>query len=170
MTIKKWIDFNEKFYSGNFKSKIGDLLKREVGGRPFFNSLDKLIKEDPDVLREITKDLENEYLVASGDFGDNLFNLWENKGIKCKGVLVFNGKIVTKKKGINYYYPEDFDIDNKEFIFVDDSYFSGRTFREVEKYLSEEHKSSIKEIRVGYDGSKEKDPKIKSLYRYYENI
>ena len=126
------------------------------------------MKKDEDVIKEIVKGLENEYLVSSGDFGDNLFNLWEGGLIKCLGILVFNGKIVTKKKGINYYYPENFDIDGKKFVFVDDSYFSGKTMREIEKYLMEEHKSSITEIRVGYDGSKEINSKIKSLYRYYK--
>lgn len=168
MRIKKWINFNEKFSSDVFRSDVKDILNQEGGGKPFFNKLDKKIKEDSDTIREITRGLEDKYLVGSGGFGDNLFNLWENGSIICKGVLVFNGKIVTKKRGINYYYPEDFDINNKSFVFVDDSYFSGKTMREIEKYLLEEHQSTISEIRVGYDGSKEKNPKVKSLYRYYK--
>ncbi len=167
MRIKKWIDFNEKFSSTRFNSDIKGLLDKEGGGKIFFNKLDKVIKEDPDIIKEITQGLKDKYLVSSGGFGDNLFNLWESGSLECKGVLVFNGKIVTKKKGINYYYPEEFDVDNKSFVFVDDSYFSGKTMREIEKYLLEEHQSTISEIRVGYDGSKEKNPKVKSLYRYY---
>lgn len=168
MRIIKWEEFNEKFSNKEFKSHILHLLDKERGGRPFFDSLDKIIKENPDIIQEITKGLDQKYLVCSGGFGDNLFDLWERGIIKCEGVLVFNGKIATKKRGINYYYPEDFDVDKKEFVFVDDSYFSGKTLREVEKYLLEEHQSLISEVRVGYDGSREKDPRVKSLYRYYK--
>ncbi len=168
MRIKDWTSFNEKFSEVQFVSNINHLLNREIGGTQFFNNLDKLIKDNPDIIQEIVGNSENEYLVSSGDFGDKLFDMWESGNIKSKGILVFNGKIVTKKKGINYYYPENFAIDNKKFVFVDDSYFSGKTMREIEKYLLEEHGSSISEIRVGYDGSRDRDPKIKSLYRYYK--
>lgn len=166
--IKNWIQFNEKFSQEDFKSTVSDVLKSERGGRQFFNKMDQIIKDNPDTIKEIMSGLEKDYIVCSGSFGDNLYDLWEKGELECRGILVFNGKIATKKRGINFYYPENFEIDNKEFVFVDDSLFSGKTVREIEKYLQEEHNSSIKLIKVGYDGSKEPNPKVKSLYRYYK--
>jgi|GEM_PF-6503957 len=33
---------------------------------------------------------------------------------------------MTKDKGVTYWYPSTFDIKDKEFVFVDDSLFSGK--------------------------------------------
>ena len=83
-------------------------------------------------------------------------------------MLIFNGKILTRNKGINSYYPHDFEIENKEYVFVDDSFFSGKTMSTIEEYL-EDHNSSIKLSKIAYDGSVKKNPKIRSLYRYYDH-
>lgn len=52
-------------------------------------------------------------------------------------MLIFNGKILTRNKGINSYYPHDFEIENKEYVFVDDSFFSGKTMSTIEEYLED---------------------------------
>ena len=79
--IKNWIQFNEKFSQEDFKSTVSDVLKSERGGRQFFNKMDQIIKDNPDTIKEIMSGLEKDYIVCSGSFGDNLYDLWE------KGVL-----------------------------------------------------------------------------------
>ena len=56
------------------------------------------------------------------------------------------------------------DISNKDFVYVDDSYFSGRTVETIRNYLLD-FNSTIKEINVVYNGSKNKN--INSFYNYY---
>jgi hypothetical protein len=164
MIIKKF----EKFSRTNYLNLIDKTIDSGIGGRDFFNKIDSYIKEDPDVIKEIFSGLEDRWVVSSGSFGDRSYELWNSGQIKCKGVVVFNGKIVTKNKGINSYYPENFDLDNKEFIFVDDSIFSGKTVDLIENYLIEEHKSKIVSVKVGYDGSRNLNREIESLYNYYK--
>ncbi len=160
--IKKF----EKFSKTDYLDLVDNVIKSDVGGRKFFNKIDKLIKEDPDTIKEICKGLSSEWIVSSGSFGDRLYDIFSRGEIKCRGIIVFNGKILTKNKGVNSYYPESFDLDNKTFVFVDDSIFSGKTLNEIERYLIQEHNSKISKIRVGYDGSK-LDRRIESLYKYW---
>lgn len=148
---------------------VKDLLKKYVGGRPFFNALDDSIKNivNQDIVIEVMKGLENDWIATSGGFGDKLFNLWESGAFKCKGMVVFNGKMCTKKKGVTCWYPYNIDLDNKSFVFVDDSLFSGGTAKKIDTHLREDHNSKLKGISVVYDGSKERNNSVKSLFRYY---
>lgn len=148
---------------------VKDLLKKYKGGRPFFNALDDAIKNimNEDIIIEIMRGLENEWVVTSGGFGDRLYKLWEEGKIKCRGIIVFNGKMCTRKIGVKCWYPTNIDVDNKNFIFVDDSLFSGGTYKKIDDYLEEFHNSKIKSVSVVYDGSPNKNPIVKSLFRYY---
>ena len=148
---------------------VKELIQQYGGGKEFFDALDDRIKtvNNEDLTLSLVRGCEDKWLVSTGGFGDKLHKLYEEGKIKCRGVLVFNGKIMTKDKGVTYYYPSDFDIEDREFVFVDDSLFSGKTFRVIEDFLKK-HNSTIEYISVIYDGSKEKSPKIHSLYRYYD--
>lgn len=145
---------------------VKDLLKKHVGGRPFFNALDDAIKDvvNEDIVIELMNGLENQWIATSGGFGDRIYKMWKDGKIRCRGMVVFNGKMCTRKIGVTCWYPADFDIENKEFIFVDDSLFSGGTVKKVDDYLSEYHNSSIKSVAVVYDGSQNRNSLVKSLY------
>ncbi len=148
---------------------IEKLLAKYKGGRPFFDALDDQIKNslNEDITISLMKGCENKYICSSGGFGDKVHKLWKEGKIKCKGLIIFNGKIMTKDKGVTYWYPADFDIKDKEFVFVDDSLFSGKTFRVIEDFLKG-YNSTIEYVSVVYDGSKRKDERIHSFYRYYD--
>jgi len=158
----------KEFNNYKFKSDIEELLTTHIRGRKFFNTLDDLIKYNSDFLLELVKGYENDYIASSGKFGDMLYELYESGKFKAKGLVIFNGKICTKKKGVTCWYPYDINLDNKEFIFIDDSIHSGRTIDKIESYLKREHNSNIKEISVAYDGKKIKDDRVKSIYRFYD--
>jgi len=147
---------------------ISNLLLKYEGGRPFFDALDDQIKNsiNEDIVISLMRGTEDKYVVSSGEFGDRVFNLYNEGKFKCKGMVVYNGKIMTKDKGVTYWYPPDFDLNNKEFVFIDDSLFSGKTLSVIENHLRE-HNSKIEYVSVVYDGSKKKDPKVHSFYRYY---
>lgn len=59
------------------------------------------------------------------------------------------------------------DIICNKFIFLDDSYYSGKTARKV-KAAVEDNGGEIVRTYVFYDGSPEKRDDVVSLYRYYK--
>ncbi len=171
----KYIELFERFYnpSKDIKDKldsiIKDLLNRYKGGKSFFDALDDSIKDitNQDMTLALLRGNTNEWIATSGEFGDTIYKLWKSGKFRCKGLVVFNGKMMTNEIGINNWYPIDFELDNKEFLYVDDSYFSGSTARKIDNFLSE-YNSRVKSISVIYDGSKEKNKMVKSFFRYYK--
>lgn len=145
------------------------MISKHRGGREFFDALDDAIKSviNEDMILALVRGNKNEWLATSGEFGDILYKLWKEGKFQCKGLVVFNGKMLTNKTGVNAWYPVDFELDNKNFIYVDDSLFSGGTAKKIDSFLRE-HNSSIKSISVIYDGSKEKSKLVKSFFRYYK--
>jgi len=84
-------------------------------------------------------------------------------------MVIFNGKINTYGLDVLSYYPYDFNLNNKEFIFVDDSLFSGNTYNKIDNYLMK-HNSKIKSASVIYDGSRQKKRKSKFLFQILQII
>jgi hypoxanthine-guanine phosphoribosyltransferase len=171
----KHIKFFEKFFAPSLeiKNKIDNIVQRLLdkhrGGRPFFDALDSEIKIaiNNDLILSLLKGSENDYVVSSGEFGDIIYKLWKDGKFKCRGVVIFNGKMRTQNIGVFNWYPNNFKLDNKKFIYVDDSIFTGSTSRKIDDFLRQRG-SKIKEIYVIYDGSKGKSNKIKSFFKYYK--
>jgi hypothetical protein len=145
---------------------IQELLDEHIGGRNFFDALDDQIKSATnfEMVLQLVKPLQNEFIASSGEFGEIVLGLYQNGLFGCKGVVTFNGKILTQGKSIVSFQPKDFDLLNKQFVYVDDSYFSGKTVQTVNQYLRQ-YNSGIKSVHVIYDGSQNSN--IKSFYRYY---
>jgi hypothetical protein len=170
----KYISIFEKFYSPPLEVKerlnkaVSELLNKYEGGRPFFHALDGFIKDmtNEDIILALLQGTSNEYICASGEFGDKIYKLWKDGKFKCKGVLVFNGKMRTSQIGIKSYYPSNFLIKDKKFVYVDDSYFTGSTANKINRYLIE-NGSKIKSVSVVYDGCKKKRRGVNSFFRYY---
>ncbi len=152
------------------RSIVDELTIKYRKGRPFFDALDDIIKNDSnrDIILELVKNCENEWVASSGEFGKIIYDLYLDGIFKCKGVVIFNGKMLTNKIDVESWIPSDFDMDNKQFIYVDDSYFSGSTVKKIERFL-DKHNSSIKLVNVMYDGSEEKLDFINSFYRYWDH-
>ena len=121
------------------------------------------------MILDLVRGCSNEWIATSGEFGDSLYKLWKSNKFKCKGMVVFNGKLLTHNKDVTGYYPSNFDLNNKQFVYVDDSYFSGITAKKIDDYLQKTY-SSIKSISVIYDGSKVKSKKVNSFFRYYDEL
>jgi hypoxanthine-guanine phosphoribosyltransferase len=171
----KYLKLFEKFYSPPREVKdklhliIKNLTKKYKGGKEFFHALDDSIKDitNQDMILALLKGNSDEWIATSGAFGDIVYKMWEDGKFKCKGLVVFNGKMLTHKKGVNNWYPVDFDLSDKEFIYVDDSFFSGSTYKKINGFLKENN-SIIKEVSVIYDGSRMKTNIVKSFFRYYK--
>lgn len=166
----------EKYYSAypELKQKIedivSDLLLKYKGGKEFFDALDDKIKDvslNKEIIRQLMKGKSNSHIISSGEFGDLLYKLWKAGEFKCKSMVVVNGKILTGDLPVFSWYPKE-NIEDKEYIFIDDSYFSGKTATRINDFLKK-FNSKIKYVQVVYDGSKKKNKDVKSFYRYWDS-
>lgn len=81
-------------------------------------------------------------------------------------VIVVNGGLRGNNEIINFY--DYYDIKEKDIVFIDDSYYLGRT-RDKIKYMIQKHGGNLLCTYVFYDGSRVKDDLVHSFYRYYDN-
>ena len=132
---------------------VNDLLIKYVGGETFFDALDE----------EIRINDEFEGFIVSGKFGKRFKDFYLNNYHPNKEVLVCNGAL---RKG-NDIGLDNYDLNNKKYIFLDDSFWSGKTRDVVQKYIEENNGIFLKSY-VFYDGNKEKSQNVESFYRYYD--
>ena len=143
---------------------VNGLLEKYIGGQIFFTELDKAVKFNKDILTELTETVEKEfpfaYTIASGEIGLAKHNLGVQIDFLVQGGLRFEPDKINLEPFANR-------IKGNQFIFVDDSYFSGKTATVVKEEI--ERLGGIwLGCYVAYDGSKSKDSNVFSLYRYYD--
>ena len=141
---------------------ISDLLEKYVGGQDYFSALDKFIQHKliTDKLFSITP--KNNIIIVSGGFGEFI-----QKSYPEKKLLVLNGGLRHLNK-ISLEHMAD-KIKHKDFIFIDDSYYLGRT-RDVIRAEIERLRGYFKHTYTIYDGNKWKDKNLTSLFRYHERF
>lgn len=143
---------------------VDKLLEQYIGGQIFFTELDKAVKFNKDILEELVYMAKSRYpnakLIASGEIGLSMHNL----GVKVD-YLVPGGLRFSPDK-INLTPFAD-NINGYDFLFIDDSYFSGRTAMVVKEEI-ERCGGNFLGVYVAYDGSKVKEKDVDSLYRYYD--
>ena len=185
--MKHIVEYNQ--YSESPEEKLNniveDILHQEGGGENFFDKLDDAIKDPKNVditlalFNKIYEKYNHNYnLVVSGSFGKKLLELNRKERIHCDGTFVLMAGsitshqnkmgLITKNKEVKIEFQDDQIGDGKEFIFVDDSYYSGTTYKLIKKFL-EDRGSTIKEVYVIYDGNDTPEDNRCSLYSYYEN-
>lgn len=143
------------------------------GGEEYFNELDDLIKNDETFLMSFLmhasqSNIKN--LIVSGEIGLRISELrikypWFLEDYNIEYV---NGSL---RKGIPIQYT-NWKLDsykNQPFIFVDDSYYSGKTLRIVKTYVEEVLGGYLQDSFVFYDGSEDNLDDVESLYRYYDH-
>ena len=150
---------------------VNECLEKYVGGTPFFNAIDEKLRFDKSMIdlmiSEVIENEEFDYIIVSGKFGlsfeehcHNYYNKEFNKKI-----IVINGGL--RKDNVIIPFWENFNIEEKKIVFIDDSYYLGRT-RDKIKMAIEEKNGTLINTYVFYDGSKTKDDSVKSFYRYYD--
>ena len=155
----------------NLNNLIKKMLSDHEGGEKFFDNLDENLR-DKTFLDILIKFIKETYLsktnivinlvVVSGKFGRFFINrLGSTKG----NIVIVNGGLRIGEEIDNLSY---LDLKGTNAIFIDDSFYSGKT-RDIIKKELELRGSSLHETFVIYDGSKEKDDHVHSLYRYYDS-
>ncbi len=146
--------------------KVNELLDKYIGGQIFFTELDKAVKFDFYILGQLVSAVTSKYgsdvhTVASGEIGLAMHNL----GVPVK--FLVPGGLRRDPSKINLAPFKEL-IQGKKFVFVDDSYFSGRTVLVVREEI-ERLGGIFLGTYVAYDGSRNKECDVHSLYRYYDH-
>ena len=145
---------------------VNQLLEQYIGGQIFFTELDKAVKFNREILKELnavaqdTFGMYNPLTIASGEIGLSMHNLGVHIDLLVPGGLRFDPNKINLE-------PFENKIRGRAILFIDDSYFSGKTatvIREEIERLGGRWLGSL----VAYDGAKVKDDKVYSLYRYYD--
>lgn len=152
-----------------FYQKIDELLEKYIGGQIFFTELDKAVKFDREILLKLKAFVDNDIsraklnavTIASGEIGCALHNF----GIPVD--IIVPGGLRHDPSRINLTPFKD-KLANKHVIFIDDSYFSGRTAQVIKEEVKR-CGGYYAGAYVAYDGSKHKEDKVYSLYRYYDH-
>lgn len=150
-----------------FYEKVNKLLEEYIGGQIFFTELDKAVKFDKDVLNHLITYARQEtfhcnaVVIASGEIGLAMHNFGIDVDILVPGGLRHDPSKINLQ-------PFTSMIRGRNIIFIDDSYFSGRTMTVIKEEV-ERYGGNFLCTFVAYDGSKYKDDKVQSLYRYYDH-
>ena len=143
---------------------VNELLEQYIGGQIFFTELDKAVKFNKSILLELENAVEEKFpnvcTIASGEIGLGMHNLGVHIDFLVAGGLRFD----PSKCNLEPF--KEF-IEDNSFIFIDDSYFSGKTATVVKEEIERLGGTWLGSF-VAYDGSKSKDENVYSLYRYYD--
>ena len=160
------------------KHRMSQITKKCIdshgGGEEYFNELDDLIKNDEDFLISYLTHISQssiKNIIVSGEIGSRIAELkkehpWFLEGCNIEYV---NGSL---RKGVPIQC-SNWKLDsykNQPFIFVDDSYYSGKTLRIVKTYIEEVLGGYLQNSYVFYDGSEDNLDDVKSLCRYYDHF
>lgn len=162
------------------KERISQMVqrcsKKHDGGESYFDYLDGLIKSDPKLLASYIKYIADKertnHIVMSGGIGRTVLEL---QTILCD-YIPSDIEIICVDGGlrsggdIQNVHCTDFSLAyiGSKYIFVDDTYYSGKTTDKVKEFVSRYFGKDIVKTYVFYDGSLNKNEDVKSLYRYYE--
>ena len=162
---------------------VKDISKTTPGGNLFFDKLDSEIKKPKniDIIVKLFEKIYGDFglnynLVVSGGFGDLIMFLLKRGDIKCEGtILQVSGGLTShftdmdkiKKVKEVIIQKQIGDINNKDFIFVDDSFYSGTTGYSIDHFLKRIG-SKILKTYVVYDGNDTKSSNRFALYNYYD--
>lgn len=155
--------------------KITDILKRHPeGGESFFNALDLMIRSDRSILHDYITWIGDQCetsmssgCILTGTFGRVLISMYHETLYDLFGqVIVVNGGI---RSGTPVELPVIY-VPKKTYTLLDDSYYSGKTFRSIEAALQVINpETRIDSAYVLYDGSHKQEEGIYAMYRYYNN-
>ena len=160
------------------KHRMSQITKKCIdshgGGEEYFNELDDLIKNDEDFLMSYLTHISQssvKNIIVSGGIGYKIAVLKHKYSwfLEDYNIEYVNGSL---RKGLPIQY-SNWKLDsykNQPFIFVDDSYYSGKTLRIVRTYIEEVHGGYLQDSYVFYDGSEDNLDDVVSLYRYYDHF
>lgn len=158
------------------KPIVTECLTKHIGGENYFNELDGMIKNNEILLvlflMYAVQDSGVYNVILSGEIGIKYIQLQlKNKIPDYINLMAVNGGLRRGNDVVGgiasncSLIPDDFDDDIV--IFIDDSFYSGKTANKVKKFVNARNGEVVRTY-VFYDGCKEKHDDVVSLYRYYD--
>jgi len=151
-------------------SIVEECLQKYVGGNTYFDELDDKIKYDPEILQELLDELRpGRVLILNGSFGFNMVHhIMEQK--KAYPYILLTGS-PRKNEEVDIYAMNMYGgkRDYPSAVFIDDTYFSGRTYYYCKGFIEAKFNLKVNTALVAYDGSRHKANNVVSLYRYYDH-
>lgn len=150
---------------------VEKMFNEHKGGREFFDHLDGAVRETI-LIKELINMIysrwpkSNPILVGSGTFGVFLYNYLTyviHSDIKC---LLVNGGLRDGKPIIDLT-PFMSLAKNSNYVFLDDSFYSGRTY-EIVRHEIMRFGGTVLGAAVIYDGSSTEWHDVISMYEYYK--
>ena len=144
-------------------------LEKYIGGNKYFHELDELIKYDSEILQEMLDMAGNgRIIILSGAFGLNMVHHISAQE-KFYGYILLSGS-PRKNEDVEIYATNLYGgkRDFPKAIFLDDTYFSGKTYFYCKGYVEGKFGIKLDSALVAYDGCKHKQKTVESLYRYYD--
>lgn len=158
----------------NFQEIVSNCLNTYHGGDIFFDAIDQEIRINQKLLLQMLekiKELEYDAIIVSGSFGKTwekfYYQTVHSNSTNFKDLFIVNGSLregQIQENNINID-----TIKGKKFIFIDDSFYLGRTRDKIKAFI-EKYQGIFLETYVFYDGSIKKEKKVHSFYRYYDHF
>ena len=145
---------------------VKEMLEKHTGGKDFFNNLDPAL-QDKEIVEELYYTLPHSTLiVVTGDFGVYFYE-WLRKRRQTHVVVVLPGGIRDGRE-LRKEMVDASIVNGKEYVIVDDSYYSGRTASRIMNFMKSLGAVYLR-THVIYDGAFHRNPDVSSLYKYYHN-
>lgn len=155
---------------------VNECLNKYGGGESYFTEIDAMIKANPVLMSNYIQyiaEKENIYnVILSGEIGLKYFVM------QLKHQIPGDINLFLLPGGLRLNPSKLFEVDNSildvrtvlssKYIFLDDSYYSGKTLNAVSAFVKKGG-GVIEKSYVFYDGSPIK-ANVQSLYRYYDNL
>jgi hypothetical protein len=147
------------------KEIVKEVSSQYISGERYFDELDYRIKYNKTIIYALIGEFmgTDTGIVLSGEFGDIIAHIIDDELLPISYILVGGSPRRNHKLFIDCI---NGNADN--YVFIDDSFFSGKTYKTIKKFIKEELNKNVKDIKVAYDGSKEELFLITSFYRYYD--
>jgi len=161
----------------NINGMIDRLLKEHIGGEIFFDNLDESVRNNShnilDLMCERVEDmirkLDTDIVIVSGSFG-RVFSTYVSEHFgrypwNMIPIVCVEGGLRKGNRVMNF--GELLECPDGNYLFVDDSFYSGKT-RDVISEKINEYDGTLVKTMVFYDGSINKDDTVESFYRYHD--
>lgn len=144
---------------------ITELLRSHVGGEGYFSQLDARLQqhENLDIIQELLAGIDNT-IAVTGRFGDYIRLLYNHRHVFPLSIIHFTGSLRRGAVPRVLYASSRL---TPTVTFVDDSFYSGKTYGAVSRVLYAVG-FDVAGCRVVYDGCPDKWSSVSSLYRYYD--
>lgn len=157
----------------HMKEIVAKVQAEYTGGHEYFDAMDMYVKSEEDFIVEVIDELVKERrlnIVSEGEFGMILLKLYSEQKFKTKfDLAVFKTvKNDDEEKTLCFQAKTaDNGTGTSNYMFVDDSIYSGDTYRNVVKEFRALIYNPVSPIEIFafYNGSK--IPEVQSLYDYY---